>query len=436
MEDKHQLWKLIYEHLATELTPQSMKTWFDDTQVVSFAPNALTLYTSSFKRPFIEERYMPALHRAMDSLYGGTFDIHITDDANAMEVIKMPLIDSQLDPDCLSEQYSFNNFIVGKSNEFAHAAAWATTNVTNTTNNPLFIYGDSGLGKTHLLYAMINKIKHDTPDSTLCAVTAENFTNEIISAIRTNKTKEFREKYRLVDMLFVDDIQFIGGKDYAMEEFFNTFNELYMNNNKLVFTSDRPPKEIPMLTDRLRSRFESGLVVDILPPDFETRVAIIQSKAITLGLPLPNDLSFYIAENITANIRQLEGAVKKIMAHHQLMNAPLDIETARRAIKDLLSENPGLNPTPEHIIKEVCRFYHLEEDELLSSSKRADIASARQIAIYLVKTLIDISNTKIGKIFNRDHSTITHSMSQVQNKKDNDDRTAREIDIILRNIRG
>ena len=433
MESKQELWQLIYERLAAELTPQSMKTWFDDTQVVTFTPETLTLFTSAFKRPFIVERYMPALHRAMTDLYGEGFAIDVVDDPSLLVPVEIP---TETLLDGLNDNFSFNNFVIGKSNEFAAAAAMAATTSAPTANNPLFIYGDSGLGKTHLLYAMMNKVRQERPDAVICAFTAEQFTNEVIVAIRTNKTKEFREKYRVADMLFVDDIQFIGGKDSSMEEFFNTFNELYMKNHRLVFTSDRPPKEIPMLHDRLRSRFESGLVVDILPPDFETRVAIVQIKALTLGLTLPNELSYYLAENITANIRQLEGAVKKIMANHQLMNAPLTLETAQEAIKDLLSQHPGLNPTPELIISEVCRFYQLGEDELLSSSKRADIAAARQIAIYLVKTLIDISNTKIGKIFNRDHSTITHSMSQVQAKKNSDNKTTREIDIILRNIRG
>jgi chromosomal replication initiator protein len=282
----------------------------------------------------------------------------------------------------------------------------------------------------------MNKVKKEHPEANLCAVSAERFTIDIIDAIRLGKTRAFREQYRVVDMLFVDDIQFIGGKDFAMEELFNTFNELYMANNRLVFTSDRPPRELPALDDRLRSRFESGLVVDIQPPDFETRVAIIQNKALTLGFNLSDDISHYIAANITNNIRQLEGAVKKIMAYHHLMAHPLSMDTAQQAIRDLSSENPGLNPSTDHIINEVCKFFNLDIEEILSTSKRANIVHARQMAIYLIKSLMDISYTQIGAVFKRDHTTIMHSINQIEAKKVNDNTTAKEIATVIRNIRG
>ncbi len=433
MKQQTQLWQLIHKRLSTELTPMSMMTWFDDTQVLLCTQNKLILCAPTFKMEHITARYIPAIKRALNDIFSEEFEVEVVDNPDTFDRQQE---EQKVKPSNLFSQYTFSNFVVGKSNEFAHAAALSVTISPATENNPLFLHGDSGLGKTHLLYAMINKVKAERPDSVVFAVTAEQFTNEIITAIRTGTTKEFRDRYRPADMLFVDDIQFIGGKDYAMEEFFNTFNELYMSNHHLVFTSDRPPREIPALTDRLRSRFESGLVVDIQPPDFETRVAIIQKKAASCGIILSDDISYFIAENITLNVRQLEGAVKKIAAYHQLLGKPLSMETAQSAISDLFSENPGTNPSSDLIIDKVCHFFNVEIDDLLSSSKRANIVYARQTAIYLVRSLMDISLSQIGTIFRRDHTTVMHSLDQVEKRKASSENVQKELDTITRNIRG
>ena len=427
IETKQSIFKLIMERFSQKVPLSVIESFFDDAKVVDFLPTVVIFYIPEFKRSIVAGTYLSQLTESVQELYGNHFSVEFIDDPNVIDHYSTV-------PTNLYDNYTFDNFIVGNCNKFAHANAEALAKHRSTDHNPVFIWGDSGLGKTHLLYAIYNFVKSSQKELNVKVITAENFTNEMIDAIRTGKQMEFRARYRPVNMLFIDDIQFIGGKDFAMEELFNTFNELYMQNNHLVFTSDRPPKDIPALTDRLRSRFESGILADIEPPDFETRVAIIEKKAFTLGFRVPKEISYHIANNIKSNVRQLEGAVKKIMSYHQIMDEPLTMETAEKSIRDLLSEDPGLNPTPEHIIKHVCDFTNITHEEVLSVGRRGPVIHARQLAIYLIRSLTDMSYTEIARIFNRDHTTIAHAINQIDKKKTGE--LQKEINLLISNIRG
>ena len=281
--------------------------------------------------------------------------------------------------------------------------------------NPLFIYGDSGLGKTHLLYAIASVVHKNHPSYNIVYIKGDQFTNELIAALQEGRNNEFRYKYRNADLFLVDDIQFIAGKESTQEEFFHTFNNLYENHHQIVLTADRPPNEMLRLEDRLKTRFEWGLIADIQPPDFETRMAIIKNKSVSLGFDLPNDVCTFIAENVTSNVRLLEGTVKKIRAYHDLDNMELTVPNVSRAIKDMYNKEKAENlPTPNLIIGEVSRFYNIEESVIRGTLKNKNTAEARQVAMYLVRKLTNLSLPDIGKEFGRDHSTVIHSLKKVE----------------------
>ena len=311
-------------------------------------------------------------------------------------------------------QFTFDNFVVGPSNRFAHSAAIAVSKTPGQVYNPLFIYGPPGVGKTHLLYAIANGIRKENPDVNIVYIKGDQFTNELIEAIKNGKNIEFRSKYREADLFLIDDIQFIAGKESTQEEFFHTFNKLYEEHKQIVMTSDRKPSDMVTLEDRLKSRFEWGLLADIQPPDYETRMAIIKNKAHSLGLDLNDEVCNYIAVNVTSNVRQIEGTVKKIMAYRDLNNMPLDLPNVSRAISDMFKSEGNALPTPNLIITQVCKFYSIEEDVLRGTLKNKGTAEARQIATYLIRKLTNLSLPDIGKEFNRDHSTILYGIRKVE----------------------
>ena len=337
--------EMALERLEPNFSPSTISAWFDDVTVVSFADNRLILHSPvQFKKEIIEQRFIDPLQNVLQELLGDPVSVVVvTGEYTAPTASSSPYDD-----------YTFERFIVGSSNKFAHAAALSVSQHPAAENNPLFIYGNSGLGKTHLMYAIANVIRKTHPEFRIIYVKGEDFTNELITAIQEGNVQAFRNKYRVVDLLLLDDVQFIAGKERTQEEFFHTFNALYEAKKQIVLTSDRPPKEINTLEDRMKTRFEWGLLADIQTPDFETRIAIIRDKAGKMGVALPDNVSTYIAENIQANIRQLEGAVKKIKAMHELMDEAITIELAENAIDALRTENPGLNPTPERIMEAVA----------------------------------------------------------------------------------
>lgn len=335
----------------------------------------------------------------------------------------------------LNPKYTFSTFVVGNSNRFAHAACLAVAETPAKAYNPLFIYGDVGLGKTHLMQAIGHAINKKNANLYIVYITSETFTNELIYAIRDDKTVEFRNKYRNMDVLLIDDIQFLARKERTQEEFFHTFNTLHEANKQLVISSDRPPKEIPTLEERLRSRFESGLITDIHEPDLETRIAILDKKANLKNLFVPHEVILFIAKSITTNIRDMEGALNRIIAYSSLTNTDTSIELAQRVLKDILPTKKPLKITPRLIKEKLCYYYGISIKEIDSKKRTQTIAFPRQIAMYLTRELTDCSFPNIGKIFGgRDHTTVLHAYKKITKKIEEDQDLLKEIEEIKTNI--
>ena len=407
------IWQQILSSLSEELTPTAMKTWFSEVTPVALTGDRLVIHTpTEFKRNIIEQRFADKIKAILGELCGGAVELvvlagdEITDFKTAQEV------DTGL-PEIAG--YTFDNFVVGPSNKFAHAAAQAVADKPGSIYNPLFIYGNSGLGKTHLLLAIGQSIHARDPAAKMAYFKGDEFANQMIRSIREGTQEEFRQKYRYVDLLLVDDIQFISGKMGVQEEFFHTFNALYEAGSQIVITSDRPPLEMLKLEDRLRSRFESGLIADVQQPNLETRAAITRAKAIQLGMNLPDDVVDYIAENITANVRQIEGVVKRLTAYRAILGDNIDVEAVKRAIKDVIRVGTYI-PTPDVIITETARYFSLDPAELRGQRRSKTTALARQISMYLMRSLTNLSLADIGDQYEgRNHSTVLSSIRKVEN---------------------
>ena len=407
------VWAKVLTHMENLLTPAVISTWFDDAEVVELTEQKLVLCSpSEFRRDIIERRCIPYIQDAMQELF--QMDVQV-------EVLLKDQLDAYLNrnrkPQFIeyNPQFTFDRFIVGPSNRFAHAAAIAVANKPAEAYNPLFIYGPSGLGKTHLLYAIAGEINFRHPEYNIIYIKGDQFTNELIQSLQEGRNQEFRNKYRNADLFLVDDIQFISGKESTQEEFFHTFNNLYENHKQIVLTSDRPPSELLRLEDRLKTRFEWGLIADINPPDYETRMAIIRNKSKSLGLDMPDDVASYIADNITTNIRQIEGTVKKIKAYWELTGMEINVTNVSRAIKDMYKGKADTLPTPSLIISEVARYHNIPEDTIRGTQRNKGTAEARQIAMYLVRKMTNLSLPDIGKEFSRDHATVIHAVRKVEN---------------------
>ena len=419
--------EMALERLERDFPPSSLSAWFDDATVVSFADNRLILHSPvQFKKEFIEKKFIDPLQNALAELTGDPITVVVvTGEYSAPQTSSSPYDD-----------YTFERFIVGSSNKFAHAAALAVAQRPAAENNPLFIYGNSGLGKTHLMYAIANVLRRTHPEFRIIYVKGEDFTNELITAIQEGNVQAFRNKYRMVDLLLLDDVQFIAGKERTQEEFFHTFNALYEAKKQIVLTSDRPPKEINTLEDRMKTRFEWGLLADIQPPDFETRIAILREKSTKMDVSLPDDVSTYIAQNIQANIRQLEGAVKKIKAMHELMGERITVNLAENAIDALRIENPGLNPTPERIMEAVANYFYIPVEQMISQNRSKDVAYPRQMAMYMIRQELEYSFPDIAKIFKRDHTTVMHACNKIEEERKGSRETEEVIKKLHNNIRG
>ena len=406
------IWAKIISFLDERLSPGVVSTFFDQSYILDRNEQKLTIYApSEFCKEFIEHRCLDYIRDAIRDLTNQEPELEIVCEEELAEFQKsqeksgMPRFNTH---------FTFDSFVVGPSNRFAYNAALAVTEKPASAYNPLFIYGPSGLGKTHLLYAIANRIQENYPDFNIVYISSEQFTNELITALRERKNVEFRKKYRNADLLLMDDVQFIGGKTSTEEEFFHTFNELFEDRKQIVVTSDRPPNEIALLAERLRTRFEGGLICDIIPPDYETRMAIIQNKAHSLGIELPDDICNYIAENITNNVRSMEGTVNIIKAYHELNGMPLDLPNVSRAIKDMYMDSSHNLPTASLIISEVSRFYSIEEPLLRGRLKSNNVVMPRQIAMYLIREMTHQSYKAIGSEFGRDHTTVISSLQKVE----------------------
>jgi len=407
------VWAKIVSFLENLLGDITVSAWFDDAKVVELTEDQLILYSpSDFRRDVIRSRAAGPIQDALKEVFNSDAKLVVYGDEE-MEAYRNKGQKNQTAMD-FNPQFSFENFVVGPSNRFAHGAAIAVTNNPGQVYNPLFIYGPPGVGKTHLLYAIANGIRRAKPDANIVYIKGDQFTNELITAIQTGKNIEFRNKYREADLFLIDDIQFIAGKESTQEEFFHTFNKLYEEHKQIVMTSDRKPGDMQTLQDRLRGRFEWGLLADVQPPDYETRMAIIKNKAISLGLELPDDVCNYIANNVTSNVRQIEGTVKKILAYRDLNDMPMDLPHISRAIDDMFKNEGNALPTPSLIINQVCKFYSIDESSLRGTQRNKGTVEARQVAIYLIRKLTNLSTPDIGEEFNKDHTTIIYSIDKVE----------------------
>jgi chromosomal replication initiator protein len=428
------LWDSILARLSGELSDMTIKTWFDEITVVTMEDSALVLHCSNpFKKNTVEARFLPHIKAALKDIFSTDLEVKILSDEQlaAYHGVAPDRPGNLFD----SDAFTFETYVVGPQNKLAYAAAKAVAEKPAEGFNPLFIYGESGLGKTHLLYAIAHLMRSRRPESRIVYIKGDDFTNELVSSIRENRNAEFREKYRQADILLVDDIQFIAGKIQTQEEFFHTFNTLYESGKQIVLTSDRPPREMTQLSDRLMSRFESGLMVDVAPPDFETRLAIIHNKAALLGVKLPDEVMDYIAENVTTNVRQLEGTLNKILAYRDLLGDQVDEESVGRAVRDMLKRSNEYVPSPKVIISYICSYYNIDEETLRGQSRSRDVVAARQLAMYLIRRMHATPLDGIGKEFgNRDHSTILHSLDKVEKQMQTDPKFAERVKEITTNI--
>ena len=426
------LWEQALNIIKGEISEISFNTWIKSCTPISISDNILKLSVpNEFTKGILDTRYKDLLIQALKIVTSRKFKIEfylesdLEEEKENEEKQKEEKKENTNDVDgsivvsdemsaTLNPKYTFQSFVIGNSNRFAHAASLAVAESPAKAYNPLFIYGGVGLGKTHLMHAIGHYILQENPKAKVVYVSSEKFTNELINAIKDDKNEEFRNKYRKVDVLLIDDIQFIAGKERTQEEFFHTFNALHEENKQIILSSDRPPKEIPTLEDRLRSRFEWGLIPDIQPPDFETRMAILKKKADVEGLNVPNEVMVYIATKIKSNIRELEGALIRIIAYSSLTNRDVSVDLASEALKDIISNKESAPVTVKTIQESVANYYNLRIEDLKSQRRTRNIAYPRQIAMYLSRKLTDMSLPKIGEEFGgRDHTTVIHAYEKI-----------------------
>ena len=428
MNSLNDIWNSILAILGQNLTATALNTWFADCTPVELVNNRLVIHTpTEFKRDIIQTRFSGTIIAALNDLFSAEFKLTIL----AGDELESYISETKTD-DTLPEVagFTFDNFVVGPSNKYAHAASIAVADNPGKIYNPLFIYGNSGLGKTHLLLAIGSQIHTKNPKAKIVYVKGDDFTNDLIHAIQVGGGEDFRAKYRSADLLLMDDIQFIAGKQQTQEEFFHTFNTLYEAGKQIVVTSDRPPMDMNKLEDRIRTRLDWGLMADVQPPDLETRMAITRNKAAQLGMVLSDDVVEFIGENVTSNIRQLEGVVKKITSYHDLMKDEITVTTVRRAIKDVIRVGTYV-PTPDIIIAETALYYSITEQAVRGQSRQKNTATARQVAMYLCRTLTNMALADIGTQFEgRNHTTVLSSIRKVEDLM----KTSPEMQTVIRDI--
>ncbi len=441
--DLKNLWDKTLDIIKSELSEVSFNTWIKSCEPMSISSDTIKISVpNSFTQDILDKRYkdlvVNSIKAVCSKLYTIEFiimsDAYDNDENNTPKVSKSIVVNDAMSS-ILNPKYTFKSFVIGNSNRFAHAASLAVAESPAKAYNPLFIYGGVGLGKTHLMHAIGHYILASNPSAKVVYVSSEKFTNELINAIKDDKNEEFRNKYRNVDILLIDDIQFIAGKERTQEEFFHTFNALHDANKQIILSSDRPPKEIPTLEDRLRSRFEWGLIADIQVPDFETRMAILKKKADVENLNVANEVMGYIATKIKSNIRELEGALIRIIAYSSLTNREVTVDLATEALKDIISKKQGKHVTIDSIQDIVSSYFNLRVEELTSQRRTRNVAYPRQIAMYLSRKLTDMSLPKIGEEFGgRDHTTVIHAYEKISSNLKTDDSLQHTVNDLTKKI--
>ncbi len=472
LEDVSAIWDQVREKFHTTMSTETVDLWFGDLSVISYdsgEQEVITMCTTSeYKCKIIRGKFLDEIRKGFSDLLGFDVQIKVTfrgqsifsnlaDKLIRNEEKNQPpaptfedIISAKVQPEDGSSaansydapvqnfrfQYTFDNFIIGETNKFAHAACVAVANAPSTKYNPLFIYGQSGLGKTHLMYAIINELKRKNPHINIVYIKGDDFTNQLIDSLKRNAPQEFRDKYRKCDVLLIDDIQFIAGKEATQDEFFHTFNSLFEEHKQIILASDRPARDIKPLEDRLRNRFEWGLIADIQPPDLELRIAIIQKKAEQVNIHLPDDVLMFLAENLRSNIRQIEGAIKKLGALTFLSGKKINMELAHSCISELLGGAEPTNVTVDKIFAAIFKKYNVHREDIIGSRRTKEVAWARHVSIYLIRSITDMSFPNIGKIFNRDHSTVMASIEAVDKKIRTDNLFSLELAEMKKEITG
>ena len=425
-----------------EISEVSFNTWLKPLSVFAVENNKLYILVpdEQIGLSYITKKFLLPIRVSVAEITGTDYEIEFilpeqTKKIKPYKAKNIGMTESGGTGSALNPNYTFDTFVVGTNNNMAYAACLAVAETPGPIYNPLFIYGGAGLGKTHLMQAIAHFIITSDPSKKVLYVTSETFTNELIESVKTNKNTEFRNKYRNIDVLLIDDIQFIIGKLSTQEEFFNTFNDLYLVGKQIVISSDRPPKEMETLPDRLRTRFESGLPVDIQIPTYETKMAIINKKSEALGIDFPYEVKDYVATNITSSIRELEGALTKLSAYSKLSHTPLTAEFAENTLKDLISPYSKKEITPELIIEVVAEHFHIKPEDIISHRRSADIAFPRQIAMYLCRQMTQTPLEAIGKAMgNRDHTTVIYGADKIAKETVTNESTKNVVDILIKKL--
>ena len=425
------IWDKCLPILEQEISAVSFSTWIKPLSPHSMDINSILLSTDAdIVKSMVINRYTDLIKNVVKEVTGKEYAINIIIGTTPLNE---PKVNDKKDNNPYSK-YTFENFIVGNSNRFAQAASLAVAESPAAAYNPLFIYGGVGLGKTHLMHSISNYISANNKNAKIAFTTSEAFTNELITSFQNNTTDQFKNKYRNVDVLLIDDIQFIAGKVRTEEEFFHTFNALTGANSQIVLTSDRPPNEIKTLSERLRSRFESGLICDIAPPDYETRIAILKKKAENEGVEVDDSVLSFIAEKVTSNIRELEGIFNRVIAFKGLLHEDISRETVLKVLKDYSDDGKSIL-TPEFVIEYCAKFYNVAPEKIYSTSQKKDITTIRQISFYLCKEVLDISLQKIGQVCNRDHTTVLHGIKKIENMMNTDKVFCETVEMLVKDIK-
>ena len=425
------IWDAALEIIKPDISPTSFNTWFLKIKPINYVNNTYYfLSENEFEKGILESRHIPLITNALAEVTGKTGQVKIVlkeEDAMIPQNEAAPQISitnvenniSNYQNNSMNPKYTFDSFVIGENNRFAHAACVAVSEAPSERYNPLFIYGGVGLGKTHLMQAIGHYILSYAPHKKVVYVSCEKFTNDFIDAIQNKTNISFRNKYRSADILLIDDIQFLAKKEGTQEEFFHTFNTLHQENKQIVISSDRPPKEIPTLEERLRSRFESGLITDIYAPNFETRIAIIRKKAESFSDEIPNEVLSFIADSIHSNIRELEGALTTVFAYSKLHKVPINLDSAKNALKDIFRKKEDIIITGEYIKEVTAKYFNITVEDMNSKKRTRSISLPRQVAMYITREITDLSLPRIGEEFGgRDHSTVIHACQKIAEEMD------------------